>query len=122
MTLKMKCCKRLKLMIAAIEKLADIAYDTASGLRLDNFINSPVAAVKSKELNKKSNLRAKYKLPGGKRGGRGQGTRLDAAMMDERRLLAGCTFPADVGGDTTEDDAFKFETDEPGFDDGQSSE
>lgn len=122
----LKCSERLKLVIAAIEKSAIVGKDVISGDRMDELIDSPTAAVKSKENNKRTNERKKTTEPNkgqddDKNGGSGAGTHVkresasDVAKTDEEKLLAGCTFLADIEGDTDDEDGTRFETDEVKF-------
>jgi hypothetical protein len=123
----LKCSERLKLVIAAIEKSAIVGKDVISGDRIDELINSPTAAVKSKENNKRTNERKKTTEPNkgqddDKDGGSGAGTHVkrgsasDVAKTDGEKLLAGCTFLADIEGDTDEEDGTRLQTDEVKFD------
>jgi hypothetical protein len=105
----LKCSKRSKLVIAAIEKSAIVGKDIISGVRLNELINSPTAAVKIKESNKRTNERRKNPKEKGQDDNRG-------AVSDEEKLLAGCTFLGDIEGDTDEEDVTRFETDEVEFD------
>jgi hypothetical protein len=123
----LKRSERLKLVIAAIEKSAIVGKDVISGDRIDELINSPTAAVKSKENNKRTNERKKTTEPNkgqddDKDGGSGAGTHVkrgsasDVAKTDGEKLLTGCTFLADIEGDTDEEDGTRLQTDEVKFD------
>jgi hypothetical protein len=124
--LEMKCSKRLKLMIAAIEKSAIVSWDIVSGQRLDELINSPIVMMRTKELNKKSNDKNKKKkknVPDGKSGDpSGLRTSEGRNSNTEEKLLDGCTCLADVGGDTYEEDVSGFVTGGVEFDDARPVE
>ena len=83
--------------------------------------------MKSKENNKRTNERKKTTEPNkgqddDKDGGSGAGTHVkrgsasDVAKTDGEKLLAGCTFLADIEGDTDEEDGTRLRTDEVKFD------
>lgn len=117
----LSCSTRLELITAAIEKLAIVRWDVAIMRRVDDLINSPVGVARSKEVNKKVNemKKEKYKhlrKPDGKsgpaKGCKPNATRKGSVVdLDEARrlLLEGCTFLADVDGDTDMEDASRPE-------------
>jgi hypothetical protein len=93
----LKCSERLKLVIAAIEKSAIVGQDVISGDRIDELINSPTAAVKSKENNKRTNERKKTTEPNkgqddDKDGGSGAGTHVkrDQPLTSQRLTEKSC--------------------------------
>jgi hypothetical protein len=120
-------------MIAAIEKSASVRCDVSKIRRLDNFINSPVVAVKTKEANKKINEMKKAKnedpeRPDGKRGGPKRSISnttnagSTATMTDEANLLDGCACLPDVGDDPDQGDGSTFDTAEMEVDDALSDD
>ena len=108
----LSCSTRLKLITAAIEKLAIIRWDVVAGIRLDDLVNNPVAAAKFKETNKKVNDLKNEKDKQLHKSDPANSARKGSlvAMYAAQKLLEGCTFLADVDGDTDMENAPALKT------------
>jgi hypothetical protein len=115
---KLSCSMRLKLMVAATEKLPIVRWDVSTRQRLLDLIHSPISAAKTKEAKKRDNevKKEKYKHLRKADGKPGQssstrkGSHAAIAMADARKLLECCTSLAGVDCDTGMEDASGLET------------
>jgi hypothetical protein len=102
------CSKRLRLVIAAIEKLPIVRWDVTTRQRLWDLIHSPINMVKFKEDNKRLNIRKMRKYQHLRSHG---GTKksdwdpMNSEADNAGKLLENCTSLAGVESDTDEEDA-----------------